>query len=59
MKKLAFCLLLFANFSFAERILTVTKIESCAASMRCRVIFDDGTTDLIFNPFIGMKVKKI
>lgn len=37
---------------------TVTKIESCASSGRCRVIFDDGTTDLVFNPYIGMKVSK-
>jgi hypothetical protein len=35
---------------------TVIKIDSCAASGRCRVIFNDGTTDLLFNPYIGMRV---
>ena len=37
---------------------TVVKIESCASSGRCRVIFDDGTTDLLYLPHVGMKVEK-
>lgn len=37
---------------------TVTKIESCAESGRCRVYFDDNSTDLLFYPYIGMKVNK-
>lgn len=36
----------------------VVKIVDCANSGRCRVIFDDNSTDLVFNPFIGMKVVK-
>lgn len=39
-------------------ILTVVKIESCASSGRCRVIFDDGSTDLLYLPHIGQKVEK-
>lgn len=34
---------------------TVVKIDSCAASGRCRVLFNDGTTDLLFNPYIGQR----
>ena len=41
---------------FASEYKTVIKIESCASSMRCRVYFNDGSTDLLFNPYIGMKV---
>lgn len=37
---------------------TVIKIESCTRSGRCRVYFDDNSTDLMFNPYIGMKVRK-
>ena len=36
---------------------TVVKVESCASSGRCRVTFDDGTTDLLYFPNVGMKVK--
>lgn len=39
-------------------ILTVVKIESCANSGICRVIFDDNSTDLVYLPYIGMKVRK-
>ena len=35
---------------------TVVKIDSCAASGRCRVIFSDGTSDLLFNPYIGQRI---
>ena len=42
--------------SFASEYKTVIKIESCAVSMRCRVYFNDGSTDLLFNPYIGMKI---
>ena len=35
---------------------TVVKIDSCAASGRCRVLFNDGTTDLLFNPYIGQRI---
>jgi hypothetical protein len=37
---------------------TVTQIESCASSGRCRVYFDDNSTDLLYNPYIGMRVEK-
>lgn len=37
---------------------TVVKIESCASSGRCRVIFDDGSVDLLLYPLIGQKVEK-
>lgn len=35
---------------------TVVKIDSCAASGRCRVLFNDGTVDLLFNPYIGQRI---
>lgn len=38
--------------------LTVVKIESCANSGRCRVIFDNGNIDLIFNPYVGMRIQR-
>jgi hypothetical protein len=34
---------------------TVVKIESCAASGRCRVVYSDGSTDLLFNPYVGQR----
>lgn len=34
----------------------VVKIESCASSGRCRVLFNDGSTDILFNPYVGMKI---
>lgn len=37
---------------------TVIQIESCANSGRCRVYFDDNSTDLLYNPYIGMRVEK-
>lgn len=37
---------------------TVIKIESCASSGRCRVLFDDRSTDLLLYPYIGQKVEK-
>ena len=37
---------------------TVVKVESCASSGRCRVIFDDGTSDLLYLPSVGMRVSK-
>jgi len=35
---------------------TVVTIESCASSGRCRVVFNDASTDLLFNPHIGQTV---
>lgn len=35
---------------------TVIKIDSCAASGRCRIFFQDGTTDLLFNPYVGQMI---
>jgi hypothetical protein len=35
---------------------TVIKIDSCADSGRCRVIYNDGTTDLLFNPYVGQRI---
>jgi len=51
-------ILLISCLLYSAEIKTVVEIESCAASMRCRVIFDDGTTDLLFNPYVGLKIKK-
>lgn len=42
----------------AVSIKVVTQIESCADSGRCRVIFNDGTTDLLLSPYVGQKVIK-
>lgn len=39
-------------------ILTVIEIESCANSGRCRVKLSDGSTDLLFYPYIGQVIKK-
>lgn len=36
----------------------VVKIESCAASGRCRVEYNDGTLDLLLDPYVGQKVYK-
>jgi hypothetical protein len=36
---------------------TVVQIESCADSGRCRIIYSDGSTDLLLNPFIGQVIK--
>jgi hypothetical protein len=54
--KTLFTLLLFSAIILEYK--TVTVIESCADSGRCRVYFDDESTDLLFNPYIGMKVEK-
>lgn len=35
---------------------TVVKIDSCAASGRCRIFYNDGSTDLLFNPYIGQRI---
>jgi hypothetical protein len=35
---------------------TVILIDPCASSGRCRVYFQDGSTDLLFNPYIGQRV---
>jgi hypothetical protein len=50
-------IILLTTLLFLADIKTVVKIESCAA-IRCRVIFSDGSTDLLINPFIGQKVIK-
>lgn len=38
--------------------LIVVEIVSCADSGRCRVVLSDGTTDLIFFPYLGQVVDK-
>ncbi len=45
-------------FSLAVSIKVVVEIESCADSGRCRVLFDDKSTDLLLNPYVGQKVIK-
>lgn len=42
----------------ALSIKVVVQIDSCANSGRCRVIFDDRTTDLLLDPYVGQKVIK-
>lgn len=36
----------------------VVKIDSCSNSGRCRVYFNDGTTDLLLDPYVGQKIIK-
>lgn len=56
--KLAILFISLSIAVYAHTIKTVVRIESCANSGRCRVFYDDGTTDLLFNPYIGLKVLK-
>lgn len=56
--KLAILFISLSIAAYAYTIKTVIEIESCAESGRCRVKFDDNSTDLLWNPYIGQKVVK-
>lgn len=46
------------TLTFLAMLLIVIEIESCANSGRCRVRLSDGTTDLLFFPYLGQIVDK-
>ena len=52
-----YSIVLLIGFIIFPPFKVVVKIDSCANSGRCRVRFNDGSTDLLFNPYIGQAIR--